>query len=113
MKVIASSINWFKSIPAMTWLWIGCIVIGLSTVLQTITIYQPSYLLSTVAQVLAGFGVIFTIVQAYRSARDFKHEQKRTNAVAQNTAIRHTELRISNNLNKAPDSMPDSQQPHS
>jgi hypothetical protein len=108
MKAMAWIRNWYMKVPAMTWLWIGCIVIGLSTVLQTITIYQPSYLLSTVAQVFAGFGIIFTIVQAYRSARDFKQEQKRTNAVAQNTAIRHTELRISSNLNKAPDSMPDS-----
>ena len=106
MKAIDPIKNWFKNISAMKWMWLGFFMIGTSTVLSTIAIYHPSNLLSTVAQVLAGFGIILSIAQAYRSARDFKQEQKRTDAVARTDSINSTKLRIESNLNQAPDSMP-------
>src|SRR6266699_284698 len=84
MKAMAWISNWYKSVSAMTWMWVGFILIGLSTVLQTIAIYHPSNLLFTTAQGLAGFGIIFSIAQAYRSARDFEQERRKREAAEQN-----------------------------
>ena len=44
----------------------------------------------------------------YEQRQQLEQERKRSDAVAQDYAIRHSELRISRNLHKAPDSMPGS-----
>ena len=95
---------------AMTLLWIGSIFIFFSIALQAAALLlQPFALAFTMSGlVLNAFSVPFTIVQAYRSALEqqqlLEQERRRNEAVAQNMAIRSSELRLVDNLiNRDPD----------
>ncbi len=68
MKAMASIRNWYMKVSAMTWLWIGSILIILSIVLQAIALLLPSLALAMIGLALNAVSVPFTIVQAYRSA---------------------------------------------
>src|SRR5215469_335959 len=81
-KAIASIRNWYINVSAMTWMWVGGVTIVISNVLQLFALYIPSLTLAlvTIGLVLNTISVPFTIVQAYRSAREqqqlFEQERK-------------------------------------
>ena len=110
-KAIDSIRNWYMNVSAMTWMWVGATTIVISNVLQLLALYFPSLTLAlvTIGLALNTVSVPFTIVQAYRSARDFKQEQKRTDAEIQKYSGL-SKLKVPMKLDIAPNSMPDSHQ---
>src|SRR5712692_1857036 len=101
-------------VSAMVWLWIGSIAIVLSIVLQTVALYYPSLTISICVLVLSVLGVLFTIVQGYTSAREFKRERKKLEAQAQEAISETPKGRMLSALSQLRTEMHmDSQEPHS